>query len=73
MSDSLFYTYEPEKKVFYDFERRYYNDIHSTVELDLELPEYQHLKTNMIWISIMLSNSISYSEFKIVTIVDLLT
>ena len=69
----MFYTYEPEKKVFYDFDRILFNDLHSTLELDHELPEYQVLKTDMIWISIFLSNSIAYSEFKIVTIIDLLT
>ena len=73
VSDSLLYTYEPDKKVFYDFEKIYAYNLESTLELNLELPEYHFLKTDIVEIIIGFSNSIAYSEFKIVTIIDLLS
>ena len=69
----MFYTYEPDKKVFYDYEKVLHFAQESTLELDLELPEYQFLKTDIMEIRMSLSDSIAYSEFKIVTIIDLLT
>ena len=73
VSESLWYTYEPEVTTFYDFSKITVDMTMDNKALDLEDPANTWLKYDIALIHIFNDDTKIKAELKVVTYIDLLT